>query len=283
MVVDNGSTDSTPEVIRAAAVTARRPTRMVREPKPGSSLARNSGIEVARGDLLLFTDDDAVVHDGWIDALCERFDSDVAVVGGRVQPHITGPAPQWLGELRGVPMTIWDQGSEAFEMVGPELPFGVNMALRRESLADLVEPFDTRLGHRAGLSAGYEETQLIFHAAARGRVVYQPSAVVDHVVDVERLTYPAIRRSFFQSGFGRSRHLRLAGERKPRAVPERMLRSVNAYSRATLLRLGNRMREPTAATARREFDAYLDAGMLIEALLSETPRAADWCARHLAF
>ena len=283
IVVDNGSTDATCEVIRTALAHSRLEMTALHEPIPGSSRARNAGVRVARGELVLFTDDDAVIHEGWIDALCGRFEPDVAVVGGRVLPRITGATPVWLGDLRGIPMTIWDQGAEAFEMNGRELPFGVNMALRRASLERLEEPFDLRLGHRPGVSMGYEETRLVLTAKSDGRVVYEPSAVVEHVVDGDRLSYRNVRRSFFQSGFGRSRHLRLAGERAPKSRPERFRRAVNAYGRAALLRIRNGRRKPTAKTARQEFDAFLDAGMLLETLFAGAPRAADWCARRLAF
>jgi glycosyltransferase involved in cell wall biosynthesis len=59
ILVDNGSTDATGEVISQFEAThpALR-TRAVRENRAGLSRARNAGLEAARGELLVFTDDD---------------------------------------------------------------------------------------------------------------------------------------------------------------------------------------------------------------------------------
>jgi glycosyltransferase involved in cell wall biosynthesis len=64
VVVDNGSTDATPAKLdewrRAAQYRV-----VANEPVAGLSRSRNRGLETARGDLVLFLDDDAVVPVGW--------------------------------------------------------------------------------------------------------------------------------------------------------------------------------------------------------------------------
>ncbi|MEY2430629.1 MAG: hypothetical protein QOC92_354 [Acidimicrobiaceae bacterium] len=62
IVVDDGSSDATPTVLAAAAERDRR-VRVVRHDSPqGGSAARNSGIALAKGELLAFLDDD----DQWL-------------------------------------------------------------------------------------------------------------------------------------------------------------------------------------------------------------------------
>ena len=61
VLVDNGSTDATREVVENSAVRFPFAVRYVYEVEPGLSVARNRGISEARGRFLLFTDDDQLV------------------------------------------------------------------------------------------------------------------------------------------------------------------------------------------------------------------------------
>ena len=58
LVVDNGSTDGTPELLRPLEADGR--VRVVHEPTPGATRARNAGARAARGDVVSFIDDDAL-------------------------------------------------------------------------------------------------------------------------------------------------------------------------------------------------------------------------------
>lgn len=60
IVVDDGSTDNTPEVAR----TLRRDIVYIRQEKSGVSTARNVGIQKARGDYVVFLDADDVLMEG---------------------------------------------------------------------------------------------------------------------------------------------------------------------------------------------------------------------------
>jgi glycosyltransferase involved in cell wall biosynthesis len=60
IVVDNGSTDGTLELVR------RFPVRLIHEYKPGSYAARNAGVRLAKGEILAFTDADCIVESNWI-------------------------------------------------------------------------------------------------------------------------------------------------------------------------------------------------------------------------
>lgn len=66
VVVDNGSADRTPEVARAAS--ARLPLMALSEPAPNRGAARNRGIAAARGELVLFVDDDVWLPAGFVAA-----------------------------------------------------------------------------------------------------------------------------------------------------------------------------------------------------------------------
>jgi glycosyltransferase involved in cell wall biosynthesis len=69
VVVDNGSSDGTKTVVaKHQAMRGGYPLVYVYEPEPNRGKARNRGIEVARGELIAFCDDDVQAPPGWLAA-----------------------------------------------------------------------------------------------------------------------------------------------------------------------------------------------------------------------
>lgn len=84
VVVNGPSTDHTSEVLESHQANIRVGTCADRN----LSISRNVGIEMARGDLVAFIDDDAVPDENWLDDALAAFDTDeVAAVGGLVYDH----------------------------------------------------------------------------------------------------------------------------------------------------------------------------------------------------
>ena len=85
ILVDNGSTDGTADVIRRASDTEPR-IRYFREDRIGLGAARDRGWREARGALISLTDDDCYVVEDYVDAVLAAFDGrpDVGVLGGRI-------------------------------------------------------------------------------------------------------------------------------------------------------------------------------------------------------
>lgn len=82
IVVDNGSTDGTPDVIRDFA--RKHPTlRRVREERIGRGSARNAGVAAARGGIVAMTDADCIVPNDWIPRIAEpiRKENENAAMG----------------------------------------------------------------------------------------------------------------------------------------------------------------------------------------------------------
>src|SRR4051812_4685788 len=89
IAVDDGSGDSTPEVLQAAVGDGALRLRSLRlEPSAGPAAARNAGWRIARAPLVAFTDDDCVADPGWLAAgLAGAARHPGAVLQGRTEPR----------------------------------------------------------------------------------------------------------------------------------------------------------------------------------------------------
>ncbi|CAN5913639.1 hypothetical protein BH11GEM2_BH11GEM2_20650 [soil metagenome] len=96
LVVDNASTDATSHVV--ARSVDRLPVRMALESQPGLSHARNRAVAEARGDYILWIDDDAVPHADWLAAYLAAFEAwpNAVVFGGPIDVAFDAPLPEWF-------------------------------------------------------------------------------------------------------------------------------------------------------------------------------------------
>lgn len=284
IVVDNGSSDETRAVVsEMAQLAAPAAIRYVNEPKQGQSHARNRGVNAARGEFVLFTDDDVHVGNGWADALVAAFrDPSVGACGGRIVTEWPPERPNWLDAVVGERLSLPDYGTVPLVFDGADLPIGANMAVRADVLSEYAPVFDRRLGHRATLTIGRDETYLLERIRARHTIVYRPDAIVWHRVLPARMDRGWIRRSHFQRGVGWARQHALQGE-EPLSLGPRVARAVRTYRGARARRRRNDRSVPlTARALLEEFDSYAWAGVHIERLLGRWPVLGNWAAGHLA-
>jgi glycosyltransferase involved in cell wall biosynthesis len=194
VVVDNGSTDATPQVLRDWADRTSAPVRIIREERPGLSIARNTGVRAAAGRLIIFTDDDCrPAQDYLVDVFAhDRADGDQLVLrGGRVE----------LGDPADLPFTILT-GREARRFHKDTAPvrgehlggliLGANMVCRR-AVFEKIGLFDERFGAGGPLRAG-EDSDFMFRAYLAGIAIeYVPDMVIRHFhgrresADIQRL------------------------------------------------------------------------------------------------
>jgi len=91
IVVDDGSTDRSPELVRAFGDAVR----YVRQPQGGASRARNRGIELATGQAFAFLDADDLWPEGALSRMVAKLESDpsIGMVVGQMEQFVSPELP----------------------------------------------------------------------------------------------------------------------------------------------------------------------------------------------
>lgn len=199
VVVDNGSRDDTPAVIERWRDIL--PLRSLRVANGGKSAALNAAIETARGEWLLFSDDDVTPVPEWLAGYAEGIRSwpQARVFGGRILPRFPEGAPGWARRrafYSEFAFAWYEPGAE-----GPvrKLPFGPNFMVHRDALGE--HRFDPALGPGTDGHGYGEETDLLLRLRADGHEpVYLPVACVQHRLRGEQMRLPWLDERAYRYG-----------------------------------------------------------------------------------
>lgn len=188
--------------------------------RKGLSGARNTGVELSTGAVVVFLDDDARARPGWLAALLHGYGDPVVIgVGGVARPAFPGDRPSSLpagagdrpGELDWVVGCTYAGQPTHLEPVRNLM--GCNMSLRRD-VFERAGGFSDGLGRVGRTPLGCEETELCIRAARvmpEGRILFQPSAVVDHRVSVDRVRWNYLLRRSWAEGLSKAVVSRMEG------------------------------------------------------------------------
>lgn len=172
IVVDNGSTDSTRQIV------ASFPVKLLQEKSKGAYLARNRGIDAARGEIIAFTDSDCLVNRNWLRNLVRHYVHEkTGATGGNLLPYSPCTITEEflaLGKLRIFHSSrVSNIGEQANRFLSNALG-SANMSFRK-SVLKTVKGFNSRLPDFGG---DYDLTWRVKRAGYN--VVYDPEAIVYH-------------------------------------------------------------------------------------------------------
>jgi GT2 family glycosyltransferase len=186
IVVDNASTDSSPQIIKKYDV------QYIYEKMRNAYHARNRGLEQARFELIAFTDSDCIVTENWLKNIIKYLtDKEIAIVGGKILPYSIDNDVQKFIDFR----KILDQ-EKMFQKTDFSFPFCVtaNCVIKYDILKELGG-FDT-FYRIAG------DADLCWKAQLKGlKIVYANDAIVYHK---HRSDARNLYNQSFQYGFGRA-------------------------------------------------------------------------------
>jgi len=169
IVVDDCSTDQTRRVVADFAQASGWRVSCITQPRPlGANAARNEGLKVATGEIIVFIDDDVFVTDSWLQKLLGGLSDGASVVAGPVRVTLNGPL---VGKHREEVSGYFAEVLRAPRGLDGEIvPILGNMAafrwvFERTVFRDFVRPPVEEIDwvRRAGVRAGFVPEALVWH------------------------------------------------------------------------------------------------------------------------
>lgn len=171
----------------------------------GISKARNRGAEISSGDILVFTDDDVVAEEDWLEHIKNTYDrTDCVGVSGMIEPL-------WENESlkKNVPEEFYWVVGATYRGYGNEgeivrNPFGPNMSIRKK-IFERIGGFEEELGKEKSYMMQGEESELgsrLRNELDRG-FYYEPEAKVYHHVERDQTKLSRMLKRCFYQGYSK--------------------------------------------------------------------------------
>lgn len=185
IVVENGSTDNTTEVVK------RYPVRLYNNPERGLAPARNFGLARSEADVIATTDADCIAHPNWLAELAKPYaDPQVGGVGGAIlaRDHDQRDLIELFSDEH-APLVNYISGDHEF------LPHfcGANASFRRH-LLNQIGGFNTRMLTGEDIDVSWR-----IQLETGTRLHYAPEAIIYHH---HRTTRQGLARLYRHYGFG---------------------------------------------------------------------------------
>lgn len=237
IVVDNGSTDGSHEIV--ASFQHKLPLTTLSEQNPGKNVALNSALPKVEGDLVVFTDDDALPDPDWLTAMRAAADAApaYALFGGVVVPHWERKPPDWvLNWVPPEPVYTLTPPSLGDGPMDHQFAVGPNMAVRKSVFDDGFR-FDPTIGPQGESYAMGSELEFVKRLARHGYEAWHVrNARVAHFIRDFQMTRAWVLRRAIRLGRGLYRIGRME-----RGVEMPAWRGVPRYLYRDLIRQAGRL------------------------------------------
>jgi len=213
LVIDNGSTDDTKQVIESFQQSFGN-IRYFFDPTPGLHVGRHVGLREAKEDILVYADDDIEATPTWLEGIAESFqDQEVVLVGGKNLPKYEVAPPDWIekmwkedeygNRILGY-LSLLDLGDEIKE-IDPNYVYGCNFSIRKSTLLEAGGFHPDAMPQELIKYRGDGESHVSTYILSNGyKAVYNPKASVYHMVPSSRMTKEYFCRRAFNEGISHS-------------------------------------------------------------------------------
>lgn len=208
IVVDNGSSDQTADVVRAVW-PERAPARLrvVNEANLGLAFARERGFQASQFEIVSFLDDDNWVANDWVDSVYEIMSSspDVGACGGVSQAVPESEPPAWFRQVQSK-YAVGPQGDYVGDITWRRGHlWGAGLTVRKSAWEGLVARGFQHLtvGQQDRTLCTGEDTELCFALRLAGwRLRFEPRLRLSHYIPAPRLRWQYLRRRMRGLGVG---------------------------------------------------------------------------------
>jgi GT2 family glycosyltransferase len=195
IIVNNASEDDTSEVAVRLWAEFGKPTglRVMEEPKPGLSHARQCGASAAQYDTLVFVDDDNWLHEDYLRVAYQIMSEhgQIGILGGKIVPALEAEPPKWFAQMQSW-YAVGPQGRGSGDITDYKCHVaGAGMVLRKAAYNELkCRNFQFLLADRKGShSSTGGDMELCFALALLGyRIWYDERLHLVHFIPKQRLT-----------------------------------------------------------------------------------------------
>ena len=218
VLVDNNCTDNTRGVCEAFTMKHKDVNfRYCVESEQGLSAARNKAIQEAKGDVLVYVDDDALVDNWYLRTVAEYMVAhpEISAVGGPIIPLYETAEPKWMTRFTKELLCGYLYfGEEERPFPSERYPGGGNAAYRAEVFRQ-VGLFNTNLGRKGDGLMGSEEKDIFDKMKARGmRFMYLPKMILHHIIPQKKLEREYFDRLTYQIGVSERQRTKAIGTGK---------------------------------------------------------------------
>ncbi|MCC8146036.1 MAG: glycosyltransferase family 2 protein [Bacteroidales bacterium] len=193
IVVDNNSTDNTPEILSfiQEKYSQKITLRYYKETQKGVSFARNLGVQEAKGEYIVFIDDDETVTPDFLNNLYSFLQSypQAELISEPVVPVFETEKPDWFSPYTTSLITgAYDKGDK-IKIVGKKDYPGTGHATFKRELFHIYGGFNIHLGRKGTSLMGGEDKDFFLRLINNGvPCYYVPTAIIYHHIPARKLT-----------------------------------------------------------------------------------------------
>jgi glycosyltransferase involved in cell wall biosynthesis len=210
IVVDNGSTDNTKDVVyNFKDRTPGYKIKYIYEPVPGQLSGRHRGAFEAEGNILIFVDDDIEAIKTWLSSIMDTFNNgNVHLVTGPSLPKYETNPPDWINNyfifspnrIICPSLSLLYSGDHTIE-IDPIHVWGLNYSIRKKTLFDEGGFHPDCIPKKLQCFQGDGETGLCRKMKIKGlKAIYSPKSAVFHKIPRSRLTVNYFKERFYYQG-----------------------------------------------------------------------------------